>query len=219
MHLKFERTFRTGLVIFFMLNVVTTATSMAIVEKMIPLHDDEFNRLLTQQDVLLRLMFGPEADTPESLKATQEARLVLNDDSSWSDEQKSAIFHIRSSLATDNLTVADQSEVRRQYRTAIELQKDRIKKKLESFRTMGLAGSWSIGILSLLILFVIYAFQRRMTTAILQPLAEIIHGVQDWVKGNRQRRLRCSRAVPEIYEGVTIINEILDIEAMSRRGK
>ena len=219
MRLRFERTFRTGLIIFFMLNVVTTATSMAIVEKMIPLHDDEFNRLLDQQDVLLRLLFGPESESPESLKATQQARLVLNDDASWSGEQKPAIFYIRSTLATLGATAADQPEVKRQYRIAIELQKGRIKKKLESFRTMGLAGSWSIGILSLLILFVIYAFQRRMTTAILLPLAEIIHGVQDWVKGNRQRRLRCSRAVPEIYEGVTIINEILDIEAMSRRGK
>lgn len=219
MHLKFEKTFRTGLIIFFMLNVVTTVTSMAIVEKMIPLHDDEFNRLLAQQDVLLSLMFGPESDTPESLQATQEARLILNDEASWSDEQKPAIFQIRSSLSMKDLTAVDQPEIQRQYRTAIELQKRRIKKKLESFRTMGLAGSWSIGILSLIILLVIYAIQRRMTTAILQPLAEIIHGVQDWVKGNRQRRLRCSRTVPEIYEGVTIINEILDIEAMARQRK
>lgn len=219
MRLKFEKTFRTGLIIFFILNVVTTTTSMVIVEKMIPLHDAEFNRLLAQHDALLGLMFGPESDAPEALKETQEARLILNDDASWSDEQKAAIFHIRSSLATKDLTAVDQPEIQRHYRTAIEAQNLRIRKKLESFRTMGLAGSWSIGILSLLILLAIYAIQRRMTTVILQPLAEIVHGVQDWVKGNRQRRLRSSRTVAEIHEGVTIINEILDIEAMSRRGK
>lgn len=214
--LKFEKSFRTGIIVLLALNILTTVTSMVIIEKTVPMHDEEFNRLIAQQEALMILLLGHDPNEMGASELAQKTRFILNDETSWSDDQKPLILSIKDSLTERDLSSIAEAKSHRYYKKAIEMQKERLRKKLEGFQTTGLAGSWSVGLLSLVSLLFLYVFQHKTARSTLTPFAEILQGIKDWAGGNHQRRLRGLRAEPEVFEAVTSLNDILDLSSPQR---
>ncbi len=212
--LKFERSFRYGVISLFILILVSTTTAMTMIESMVPTKNSEFNRLLLQQDALTALLLDyvePQEDRAkidERLKATA---LVIFDKENWNPEQESSLGIIREHLSNPGNTL-DQARTRQSFKTLIEIQSTRINKKVEELHTTGLAGSWSLGFLSLITLGVLYVFYSRSNASIVSPVVELIQGLQDWTSGNRQRRLKSRVVSADIQGGFNIINDILDGE-------
>lgn len=193
------------------MNIVTTTTAMIMIEKMVPVSNSELVGLLVQQKALTTLLLrdlGPRIDRGEAPESSEAAKLIIIDSKGWSPEQEAAVSLIREHI--DNTVTQADSGFQNAMRSLIEIQNRRIERKIGDLRTMGLAGSWSVGILSLLTLAILYFFQQRFKILILNPVAELVRGLQDWTNGNRQRRLRNTDASWEVQESLRGINDLLD---------
>jgi len=217
--LKFERSFRLGIVSLFILIVVTTTTAMTMIEEMVPTSDSKIRHLLHQQEVIVELMLkegAPRLKPSEFDEKLAGSNLALFDSRDWALEQEPHLALIRDYVSNPDNQL-DPAIVQQSFQSLIDIQNQRINRELSDLRTMGLAGSWSVGILSFMTLAVLYVFQSRVRVSFLNPVTELVLGLRNWASGNRQRRLQSAEATPEIQESFSTINDLCDGEAHDRR--
>lgn len=211
--LKFERFFRAGVLILFVINVLVTLASMSLIERMIPTHDSNFRLIMAQRKALQTLLAArmDPAAFPRESEALESAILLLQDQKAWSKEQQEHLDRIRLQvLALKDTNTVPIEDFFRSWKALSDLQRLREEQKLESFRNAGLAGSWVVGAMSLVSLLALFIFQLRAKRLIVLPAAELVRGLNDWWSGNRQRRMRCPKSASEIHDSVRIVNDILD---------
>lgn len=210
--LRFERSFRVGIIALFLFNLLSSATSMTMIEKMIPSHDPEYEALRNQQNALVTLLMSRlNSESGEKGKDQEAALLILQDQEKWDERQRDLLGVVRRRVMnTPELPVPDDNEFFLAAQTLTKLQKERLDRKIESFRKRGLASSWVVACMSLLSLVALFLFHARIKESLVNPAAELVRGLQDWWQGNRQRRMRCPKVGSEIYESSVILNDILD---------
>lgn len=208
--LRIEKRFRLAIAIFFILNVVTTATAMIMIEKMIADRNSERSLLENQMNALAALgmefeALGEATTRNEELK---QASFVILDNKGWSTVQESDLTLIRTAFLPG--TITSREDLKFAFKRLLNLQNQRLTKSNQSLKAMGLAGSWTVGILSIFSLTYLFLASRKIRREIVDPLAEIVHGMGDWLNGNRQRRLNPNMADSAVHESINQINEVLD---------
>lgn len=217
MRAGFPKKFRLGIVLIFIAMLVLTTAAMIMIERMIPLHDKELLQIVEQQTVLHDLSAGSrlsQTSTPYERESLNKALLQLAQADAWSVQQQALIPRVQEAFSESSSVEAN--ELAEVLQNLVNLQSNRLNEKLESMRLKGLAGSWTVGLLSLFTMVGLYRFYVRTRDSVLAPTQEIVQGLHDFHQGNRQRRFRSHLHGGEFHESLSILNDILD-ERSTRR--
>lgn len=212
MRVLFVKKVRLGITFLFLFQLIIAVIGMVMIERMIPSQDKELKTIIEQQSSLQHLLAKSytKSNFAETLQSENPplALFELSLDKEWSDEQRLLLPKVREALMASSEVAPE--DIRRTLQNLLKLQNERLTRKLDDLRLKGLAGSWTLAILTLLGRLGLYRFYVALRDRLLNPTQEIVLGLRDYQRGNRQRRFRSALKEGELHESIYILNDILD---------